>query len=187
MRLTPRSDCDDLWDRGLGHLAAQYARTLGLHRIAVDVAEDKLALAHALGAGAAINAATQDTIAEVARLGGAEGVRVTAVSNTTFWTINRCVKTVGKVTSAVYLTHLKKNIALAMVSVDCKDIGPELEVISATGLVGLQHQVPPTTERVRLDVCKQLKPAGQSIVFTGSEAFALQTVPVSRPAAKRCL
>ncbi|MCA0928432.1 alcohol dehydrogenase AdhP [Ruegeria profundi] len=69
---------------GLGHLAVQYARALGLHVIAVDVAEDKLALARDLGAGAAINAATQDPVDEVARLGGAEGVLVTAVSNTAF-------------------------------------------------------------------------------------------------------
>lgn len=69
---------------GLGHLAVQYARAMGLHVIAVDVAEDKLALARDLGAGAAINAVTEDPIAEVARLGGAEGVLVTAVSNTAF-------------------------------------------------------------------------------------------------------
>lgn len=69
---------------GLGHLAVQYARAMGLHVIAVDVAEDKLALARDLGAGVAINAATQDPVAEVARLGGAEGVLVTAVSNSAF-------------------------------------------------------------------------------------------------------
>lgn len=69
---------------GLGHLAVQYARAMGLHVIAVDVAEDKLALARDLGAGVAINAATQDPVAEVARLGGAEGVLVTAVSNAAF-------------------------------------------------------------------------------------------------------
>ncbi|MEM7684638.1 MAG: alcohol dehydrogenase AdhP [Pseudomonadota bacterium] len=69
---------------GLGHLAVQYARAMGLHVIAVDVAEDKLALARKLGAGVAINAATQDPVDEVARLGGAEGVLVTAVSNSAF-------------------------------------------------------------------------------------------------------
>lgn len=69
---------------GLGHLAVQYARAMGLHVIAVDVAEDKLRLARDLGAEAAINAATDDPVAEVARLGGADGVLVTAVSNTAF-------------------------------------------------------------------------------------------------------
>jgi propanol-preferring alcohol dehydrogenase len=69
---------------GLGHLAVQYARAMGLHVIAVDVSEDKLALARKLGAGALINATTQDPVAEVTRLGGAEGVLVTAVSNSAF-------------------------------------------------------------------------------------------------------
>jgi len=69
---------------GLGHLAVQYARAMGLHVIAVDVADDKLRLARELGAEVAINAATDDPVAEVARLGGAEGVLVTAVSNSAF-------------------------------------------------------------------------------------------------------
>jgi propanol-preferring alcohol dehydrogenase len=69
---------------GLGHLAVQYARAMGLHVIAVDVAEDKLALARTLGAGAAIDASAEDPVTEVGRLGGADGVLVTAVSNTAF-------------------------------------------------------------------------------------------------------
>ena len=69
---------------GLGHMAVQYARAMGLHVIAVDVAEDKLALARSLGAQVAINAATGDPVAEVAKLGGADGVLVTAVSNSAF-------------------------------------------------------------------------------------------------------
>jgi len=69
---------------GLGHMAVQYARAMGLHVIAVDIADDKLALARQLGATETINATTQDPVDEVARLGGAEGVLVTAVSNTAF-------------------------------------------------------------------------------------------------------
>ena len=41
---------------GLGHMAVQYARAMGLHVVAVDVHDDKLALARALGADIAINA-----------------------------------------------------------------------------------------------------------------------------------
>lgn len=69
---------------GLGHLAVQYARAMGLHVIAVDVAPDKLDLAQRLGAGAVVNAAQEDPVAEVTRLGGADGVLVTAVSNSAF-------------------------------------------------------------------------------------------------------
>lgn len=70
---------------GLGHMAVQYARAMGFHVIAVDIAEDKLALARSLGAEMTINASLQDPAAEVQRaLRGAHGVLVTAVSRSAF-------------------------------------------------------------------------------------------------------
>lgn len=70
---------------GLGHMAVQYAKAMGLHVIAVDVAEDKLALARELGAELCLNASQQDPVAEVQRLlRGAHGVLVTAVSRSAF-------------------------------------------------------------------------------------------------------
>jgi propanol-preferring alcohol dehydrogenase len=70
---------------GLGHVAVQYARAMGMRVAAVDVADDKLALARALGAEIAINAMTEDAVAETQRLiGGAHGALVTAVSPPAF-------------------------------------------------------------------------------------------------------
>jgi propanol-preferring alcohol dehydrogenase len=70
---------------GLGHVAVQYARAMGMRVAAVDVADDKLALARALGAEIAINAMTEDAVAEIQRLiGGAHGALVTAVSPPAF-------------------------------------------------------------------------------------------------------
>jgi propanol-preferring alcohol dehydrogenase len=70
---------------GLGHTAVQYAKAMGLHVAAVDIAEDKLALARELGADLAINAALTDPVAAVQReTGGAHGVLVTAVSPKAF-------------------------------------------------------------------------------------------------------
>jgi propanol-preferring alcohol dehydrogenase len=66
---------------GLGHIAVQYAKAMGLNVIAVDIFDDKLALACEMGAAAVINAKTTDPVAEVKALcGGAQGVLVTAVS-----------------------------------------------------------------------------------------------------------
>ncbi|MDC1010945.1 glycine cleavage T C-terminal barrel domain-containing protein [Candidatus Pelagibacter sp.] len=48
--------------------------------------------------------------------------------NTTFWKITKDDKVVGKITSAVYSPRLKKNIALAMVSINNIEIGTELDV-----------------------------------------------------------
>jgi propanol-preferring alcohol dehydrogenase len=70
---------------GLGHLAVQYAKAMGLRVIAVDVADEKLELARKMGADLALDAATQDAVAEVHRAcGGADGVLVTAVSPKAF-------------------------------------------------------------------------------------------------------
>jgi len=70
---------------GLGHMAVQYARAMGFHVIAIDVADDKLTLARELGAELALNAAKQDVVLEVQRqVRGAHGILVTAVSRTAF-------------------------------------------------------------------------------------------------------
>ena len=48
--------------------------------------------------------------------------------NTTFWSIFKDGKKVGKVTSAVYSPRLKKNIALAMIEINQSNIGNKLKV-----------------------------------------------------------
>jgi len=48
--------------------------------------------------------------------------------NTTFWSIFKDGKKVGKVTSAVYSPRLKKNIALAMIEIDQSNIGNKFKV-----------------------------------------------------------
>lgn len=71
---------------GLGHVAIQYAKAMGLHVAALDVTEDKLALARTLGADIAVNAKSPDAAAQIVKLtgGGAHGVLVTAVSAPAF-------------------------------------------------------------------------------------------------------
>lgn len=69
---------------GLGHLAVQYAKAMGLHVIAVDISDDKLALATRSGADQVYNAATTDAAAEIGGAGGVEAVLVTAVSPDSF-------------------------------------------------------------------------------------------------------
>ena len=54
--------------------------------------------------------------------------------NTTFWELKKDNINIGKVTSAVYSPRLKKNIALAMVSVEQSEIGNEFEVTTNEGL-----------------------------------------------------
>ncbi len=71
---------------GLGHLAVQYAKAMGLHVVAVDIAQDKLDLAKKLGAEIAVNALEPDAAEQTMKAtgGGAHGVLVTAVSPKAF-------------------------------------------------------------------------------------------------------
>lgn len=70
---------------GLGHVALQYAKAMGLHVVAIDVAEDKLVLARKLGAELALHASAPDVVGEVTRrVGGVHGALVTAVSAPAF-------------------------------------------------------------------------------------------------------
>ena len=71
---------------GLGHLAIQYAQAMGLHVAAVDVAEDKIQLARAIGVDVAVNALDPDAASRIIKAtdGGAQGVLVTAASREAF-------------------------------------------------------------------------------------------------------
>ncbi len=70
---------------GLGHVAVQYAKAMGLHVAAVDVDDAKLELARKLGASLTVNARQEDPVEVIQRdIGGAHGVLVTAVSNSAF-------------------------------------------------------------------------------------------------------
>jgi propanol-preferring alcohol dehydrogenase len=67
---------------GLGHLAVQYAKAMGLLVCAIDVDDGKLSHATRLGADFVINARTEDAAAAVKKKtsGGAHGVLITAPS-----------------------------------------------------------------------------------------------------------
>jgi alcohol dehydrogenase, propanol-preferring len=70
---------------GLGHVAIQYAKAMGMHVAAVDLGPEKMALAKKLGAEITIDAKTQNPAMEIQKqIGGAHGVLVTAVSTTAF-------------------------------------------------------------------------------------------------------
>ena len=84
---------------GLGHVAVQYAKAMGLHVAALDVAPDKLALASELGADLVVDCSADDAAEQVvaATGGGAHGVLVTAVSRAAFGQALACVRKRGTV------------------------------------------------------------------------------------------
>src|SRR5271154_4981625 len=71
---------------GLGHLAIQYAKVMGLQVCAVDIDDAKLALAKTMGADLVVNALHGDPAGAVKKgtSGGAHGVLITAPSLSAF-------------------------------------------------------------------------------------------------------
>ena len=69
---------------GLGHLAIQYAAIAGGRVIAIDLIDEKLELARELGAEFTINAAKEDPVEAIQRLGGADQAVALAVSPKAF-------------------------------------------------------------------------------------------------------
>src|SRR5579864_7223968 len=69
---------------GLGHLAIQYAAIAGGRVIAVDLVDEKLALARELGAEFTVNAGKEDPVAAIKALGGADQAIALAVSPKAF-------------------------------------------------------------------------------------------------------
>lgn len=84
---------------GLGHIAVQYAKAMGLNVVAVDVTGEKLALARSVGADVCVNARSPEAVAEVQwhTSGGAHGVLVTAVSIPAFAQALQMVRRKGTV------------------------------------------------------------------------------------------
>ncbi|WP_373505508.1 zinc-dependent alcohol dehydrogenase [Aestuariivirga sp.] len=70
---------------GLGHIAIQYAKAMGLRVAAVDVSNDKLELAKSLGAEVVVNGAETDAPAAIQeKIGGSHAAVVTAVATKAF-------------------------------------------------------------------------------------------------------
>jgi len=70
---------------GLGHVAVQYAKAMGMHVAAIDISDDKLDLAKKLGADLVVNAKNQNPGEFLKKeVGGMHGALVTAVSPIAF-------------------------------------------------------------------------------------------------------
>lgn len=83
---------------GLGHIAIQYARALGLRVAAVDVADDKLTLAKSLGAELCINGRDSNPAKALHdAIGGTHAAIVTATASQAFEQSVRIVRNGGTV------------------------------------------------------------------------------------------
>ena len=69
---------------GLGHLAIQIGHELGAEVTAIDISEDKLALAKRLGAEHTLNALDKDAVRQLRRTGGVHVALVTSASKAAY-------------------------------------------------------------------------------------------------------
>jgi propanol-preferring alcohol dehydrogenase len=80
---------------GLGHLAIQIGLALGAEILAIDVSDEKLALAKSLGAGTVLNAASSNVVKTVRGSGGAHIALVTSAAKAAYETAFSCVRPTG--------------------------------------------------------------------------------------------
>ena len=94
-RITPGQRLAIFGIGGLGHLAVQVARELGAEVIAVDMTEDKLHLAKALGAAHGYIAASKNVAKELRAKGGVHVGLVTSAAKAAYDMAFACVRPSG--------------------------------------------------------------------------------------------
>jgi len=80
---------------GLGHIAVQIGRAAGAEVTAIDISEEKLALAKSLGAARTLNAATSNVVKEVRGSGGVHVAIVTSAAKSAYDMAFYCVRPTG--------------------------------------------------------------------------------------------
>jgi propanol-preferring alcohol dehydrogenase len=80
---------------GLGHLAVQIGRGLGAEVTAIDISDEKLALATTLGASTVLNAASTDVVKELRGRGGVHVALVTSAAKAAYSMAFYCVRPTG--------------------------------------------------------------------------------------------
>jgi alcohol dehydrogenase, propanol-preferring len=108
---------------GLGHLAVQIARAMGAEVLALDIGEDKLALARQLGAVQAFDAANPESLKAIRRLGGVHVAIVTSAARAAYDAALKCLRPTGTL-SVVGLPHEPLQVpALALVGGETRIVG----------------------------------------------------------------
>ncbi len=139
---------------GLGHLAIQLAKARGAEVIAVDVAEEKLALARECGADLTMNGASPQIHREFKKAtgGGAHVVMVTSGSRAAYETALRC---------------LRKGGTLSIVG-----MAPEPVSLSTVAMVSGEYRIVASAVGTRADLAELLR-----IAAAGGVRCRIETRP----------
>jgi len=130
---------------GLGHLAVQIGRAAGAEVVAVDIAEEKLALAKSLGAARTLNATTNDVVKELRRSGGVHVAIVTSGSKSAYDMAFYCVRPSGTLLvvglPAQEISFPPILMAAAEIQIKASAVGTreDLREVLAMGAAGTLH------------------------------------------------
>ncbi|SPE26223.1 Alcohol dehydrogenase [Burkholderiales bacterium] len=137
---------------GLGHLAVQLARAMGAEVLALDLSEDKLALARELGASHAWNAADPEALKSLRKRGGVHAAVVTSAANAAYEAAVKVLRPNGTLCVVGLPTEPLKFHALALVSAEAHIVGSAVGTredlravleLAAKGLVRCRVEVSP--------------------------------------------
>jgi propanol-preferring alcohol dehydrogenase len=101
---------------GLGHLAIQIARAMGMHVGAVDVNDEKLEFAKAQGAEWTLNSTTEPAHKRCRSMGGMHVAMVTAANPAAYETALRCLRRAGTLAVVGMANEAFKVSAVSLVS-----------------------------------------------------------------------
>jgi propanol-preferring alcohol dehydrogenase len=94
-RVTPGQRLAVFGVGGLGHLAVQIGRGLGADVTAIDISDEKLALAKSLGVSTVLSAASTSVVKELRSKGGVHIALVASASRAAYDTAFSCVRPTG--------------------------------------------------------------------------------------------
>jgi len=140
---------------GLGHLAVQLARAMGAEVFALDLAEEKLALARELGASHTWNAADPEALKSLRKRGGVHAAVVTSAANAAYEAALKTLRPNGTLCVVGLPAEPLKFQALALVGAEAHIVGSAVGTredlravldLAAKGLVRCRVEVSPLSK-----------------------------------------
>jgi propanol-preferring alcohol dehydrogenase len=130
---------------GLGHIAIQIGRAAGAEVSAIDISEEKLALAKSLGAVRTLNVATSDVVKEVRGSGGVHIALVTSAAKSAYDMAFYCVRPTGTLLAvglpAKEISFPPILMAAGEIQIKASAVGTreDLREVLAMGAAGVVH------------------------------------------------
>src|SRR5580658_5019354 len=130
---------------GLGHIAVQIGRAAGAEVTAIDISDEKLALAKSLGAARTLNAATDKVVKELRGAGGVHVALVTSAAKSAYDMAFPCVRPTGTLLAvglpAQDIAFPAIMMAAGEIQIKASSVGTrrDLREVLAMGAAGIVH------------------------------------------------